>query len=80
MGAAVWLMLFAYKHVEYDHSLWLQFAFEDDAPRSLRALLAAVLAICGYALLSLPRSSRRSTVASENDTAAPKDRVDAGLD
>lgn len=80
LGAAVWLMLFAYKHVEYDHSLWLQFAFEGDAPRSLRALLAAVLAICGYALLSLPRSSRRPTVASENDTAAPKDRVDAGLD
>ena len=80
LGAAVWLMLFAYKHVEYDHSLWLQFALKGDAPRSLRAMLAAALAICGYALLSLPRSSRRLTVASENDTAAPKDRADAGLD
>jgi len=41
--ASGWLMLFAYKHVEYSGSLWWQFALAGHAPRSLRALLGAVV-------------------------------------
>ncbi|QRM54825.1 bifunctional lysylphosphatidylglycerol flippase/synthetase MprF [Sinorhizobium sp. BG8] len=47
--AAIWLGLFAFRHVEYDNELWWQFAWEGDAPRFLRGavfivtLLAAVL-------------------------------------
>lgn len=62
MGAAVWLMLFAYKHVEYDHALWFEFALDADAPRSLRAMLAAVLGLAILAAMHLLHPPRRSTV------------------
>jgi phosphatidylglycerol lysyltransferase len=68
LGATFWLMLFAYKHVEYDHSLWFQFEFEGDAPRSLRAMFASVLAVVGFASLRLLRAPRRPLVA-----ASPED-------
>ncbi len=60
IGAVVagmaWLVTFSYKHVDYAHHLWWQFAFEQDAPRSLRALLAVffVAALAGLARLLHP--------------------------
>ena len=34
LGATFWLMLFAYKHIDYHHGLWFQFEFQgDDALR-----------------------------------------------
>ncbi len=45
----VWLMSFAYKHVEYANSLWWQFALQDDAPRSLRAMLGVAAVILLFA-------------------------------
>jgi phosphatidylglycerol lysyltransferase len=68
LGATFWLMLFAYKHVEYDHTLWFQFTFEGDAPRSLRAMFASMLAVVGFASLRLLRPPRRALVA-----ASPED-------
>lgn len=44
-----WLMLFAFKHVEYSHEMWWQFALEAQAPRSLRALASAVLVLLAIA-------------------------------
>jgi phosphatidylglycerol lysyltransferase len=86
VAAAVWLMLFAYKHVEYDHSLWFQFEFKGDAPRSLRGLFAAVLAICGFAFLRLLRPPRRRPAATSEENiqsarqiALAQDRADALL-
>ena len=55
LGAAVWLVLFAYRHVPYDKELWWQFAFEAPAPRSLRALLLAAMTAAAYALYRLLR-------------------------
>jgi len=49
-------MLFAYKHVEYDHSLWFQFAFDADAPRSLRGMLGAVVTTGAFAIARLLRA------------------------
>lgn len=52
--ASAWLVVFAYKHVEYTHSLWWQFTFAGHAPRSLRALLGAAVALllaAGWRLL-----------------------------
>ncbi|MBK8175243.1 MAG: bifunctional lysylphosphatidylglycerol flippase/synthetase MprF [Rhodospirillales bacterium] len=63
LGAAFWLMMFAYKHVEYDHRLWFEFEFEADAPRSLRAMLAAVLGVVGFAALQLLRPPRHAPIA-----------------
>jgi len=55
LGAAVWLVLFAYRHVPYSKELWWQFAFEAPAPRSLRALLLAAMTAAAYALYRLLR-------------------------
>jgi len=63
LGGAVWLTLFAYKHVEYDDALWFEFAFDADAPRSLRSLFAAVLAVVGLASLRLLHPPHRAATA-----------------
>jgi phosphatidylglycerol lysyltransferase len=86
LGATFWLMLFAYKHVEYDHRLWFQFEFEGDAPRSLRAMFASVLGVVGYASLRLLRPPRRAVVAASPEEieraraiAVRQERADALL-
>jgi phosphatidylglycerol lysyltransferase len=58
LGAATWLVLFAYRHVPYSNELWWQFAFEAPAPRSLRALLLAAMIAAAYALWRLLRPSK----------------------
>jgi phosphatidylglycerol lysyltransferase len=58
LGVAVWLVLFAYRHVPYDKELWWEFAFEASAPRSLRALLLAAMLAAAYGLWRLLRPSR----------------------
>ena len=58
LGAALWLILFAYRHVPYSKELWWQFAFEAPAPRSLRALLLAAMTAAAYALWRLLRPSK----------------------
>jgi phosphatidylglycerol lysyltransferase len=56
--ATVWLTLFAYKHVEYRSDLWWRFAFEAQAPRSLRALVGAACGILAWSLGRLVRPAR----------------------
>jgi len=51
----VWLTLFAYKHVEYTSDLWWRFALDEQAPRSLRALVGAACALLAFALGRLLR-------------------------
>jgi phosphatidylglycerol lysyltransferase len=58
LGTAVWLVLFAYRHVPYEKDLWWQFAFEASAPRSLRALLLAAMVAAAYGLWRLLRPSK----------------------
>jgi phosphatidylglycerol lysyltransferase len=58
LGASVWLIMFAYRHVPYSKELWWQFAFEAPAPRSLRALLLAAMIAAAYALWRLLRPSK----------------------
>jgi phosphatidylglycerol lysyltransferase len=54
LGAG-WLVGFTYRHVPYANDLWWQFAVEAQAPRSLRALLLAVMLAAAYALWRLLR-------------------------
>lgn len=72
----IWLMLFAYKHVEYEHQLWWRFAFEGSAPRSLRALACVllVLLVIGFARLLRARAVPPQA-PSEEDLAAVRDIV-----
>lgn len=53
--SSVMLGIFAYKHINYSHDLWWQFAFFGDAPRTLRAMVG-VLTLAG--LLGLRRLLR----------------------
>jgi phosphatidylglycerol lysyltransferase len=49
------IVLLAYRHVEYSRELWWQFALDAHAPRSLRALAAAGLALAAFAAARLLR-------------------------
>jgi phosphatidylglycerol lysyltransferase len=54
-GGIVWLTFFTTKHVEYSKELWWQFAFSDNAPRSLRATFLTILVLMVFGLLHLLR-------------------------
>jgi len=55
MVSCTWLLFFAYRDVAYANSLWWLFAFDGNAPRSLRALTAAAAAAFALALWQLLR-------------------------
>ncbi len=60
VGAAagsVWLTFFSFKHIEYSHALWWQFALGADAPRSLRATVVMALVGVGFGLAHLLRAA-----------------------
>ena len=42
VAGTVWVGFFSYKHIEYSHDLWWQFALDADAPRFLRATVGVV--------------------------------------
>ncbi len=55
LGGIVWLTFFTTKHVEYSNELWWQFAFSENAPRSLRATFLIVILVVGVGLSHLFR-------------------------
>jgi phosphatidylglycerol lysyltransferase len=68
ISTAVWIGFFAYRHVDYSHSLWWTFAFEADAPRMLRASLLVVLLAAAFLAANLLRPARPEPgVASQED-------------
>ncbi len=70
IATAVWIGFFAYRHVNYSHSLWWTFAFEADAPRMLRASLLVVLLAAAFLTANLLRPARPEPgVASQADMA-----------
>jgi phosphatidylglycerol lysyltransferase len=52
-AAIVWLVGFAYQHVEYADELWWQVALHADAPRSMRAALGSAVLLGAFALWRL---------------------------
>ena len=65
--ASFWLGDFAFKHVEYRHELWWQFALSGDAPRFLRASV-------GASMLALLFASARLFVPAPHEIEPPSDR------
>lgn len=57
LSAAVWMILFSYKYVEYSNELWWQFTLRGDAPRSLRATVGAISVAFLFAIVELLRPS-----------------------
>jgi phosphatidylglycerol lysyltransferase len=63
LGTSLWLGFFSHKHVEYTTDLWWRFAWKEDAPRFLRAMVGATsLALfVAAARLMRPRPRRKPT-------------------
>jgi len=59
LAGSLWLGLFSYKHVDYSHDLWWQFAFRANAPRFLRASVGAVSLAALFGLARLLRAAPR---------------------
>lgn len=53
LALAVWIGFLSQQHVEYSGQLWWTFAVTGDAPRMLRASLAAGLLLAGFLTLNL---------------------------
>jgi phosphatidylglycerol lysyltransferase len=53
LACAIWLGIFAHKHVEYHDYLWWQVAFRADTPRFLRASLGAISAALIFGIWKL---------------------------
>ncbi len=82
--SSAWLVSFAYRHVPYARDLWWQFAFEASAPRSLRALLFALITAIAIGFWRLLRpappaivvpteaelAAARAVIAQSDDTTA----------
>ena len=57
LATSIWLMLFAYQDVPYEHQLWWQFALDASAPRALRSALGSSLLLLMVAFTWLLRTS-----------------------
>ncbi|GAC1627622.1 MAG: bifunctional lysylphosphatidylglycerol flippase/synthetase MprF [Nevskia sp.] len=73
VGSAVWVSVLSYQDVQFSREMWWQFAFDDDAPRVMRAgvlslLLAAVYML--WLLLSPSRPEPRLPDAEDLERAA----------
>lgn len=86
MMCAAWVMFFAYRNVPYRSDLWWQFAFDERASRSLRAMLASGLFATVFSLWQLlrPAAGRFVHPSSQDLTDAvhiirAQERSDAGL-
>jgi phosphatidylglycerol lysyltransferase len=75
-----WLALFTFKHARYSREMWWQFSFESDAPRALRAMVAAIV-VAGIWFLwrSLAPARVRSHPADAADLAVAKNIVFASI-
>lgn len=47
---STWLGFFVYRHVEYSNNLWWDFAWNDNAPRFLRASVVVLAVVAGIGL------------------------------
>jgi phosphatidylglycerol lysyltransferase len=86
VGATIWILFFAFRHVEYAHQLWWQFEFDATASRALRTVLGvAVLGLTiGVWQLLRPAAGRPQRPTSAELTqarriAAGQPRADALL-
>lgn len=71
----VWLIMFSYRHVEYSNELWWDFAYEGDAPRSLRAAVGGVTVLGIVFLMRLLRTTVDLPSAPTDDDLAQVEKI-----
>ncbi|WP_027486855.1 bifunctional lysylphosphatidylglycerol flippase/synthetase MprF [Allorhizobium undicola] len=67
---ACFLMFFVYRDVDYSHSLWWDFEFSEEAPRSLRAMLGLTIFASAVAIFSLLRPAAPAVTPSTPEDVA----------
>lgn len=75
---AGWMYLFAFRHVPYSNDLFWSFAFDEKAPRALRATLAATLFAGFYMLWQALRPARGRVVRPSAADLAEAARIVGG--
>lgn len=73
--SAVWLGAFAYQHVEYQSDLWWEFTLTGDAPRYLRAMVAAFGFAVIIGLIKLLRPNSPEISAADNEIELAKEII-----
>ena len=73
IASAAVLLLFSYRHVDYRNDLWWQFAATAEAPRAMRAIVTAAVAVLAFGGLRLLRGG-----AAPPERTAPEDLERAG--
>jgi len=72
--ALIWLLFFSYKAIPYSNELWWEFAFDHQAPRELRA---AVAAVSTFVILYFAFALRPPKLRQRRPDAAALDKADA---
>ena len=67
IATAIWIAMFAYRHVEYSHDLWWTFALDANAPRALRATLVIVMVATAWLLLNLLQPAKPEPAVADKD-------------
>ena len=75
VGASIWLGFFAFRHVEYSGELWWRFAVDDDAPRTLRASVGAMIAVLAFGVLRMTRPAPPEVALPGEDELAEAGRL-----
>ena len=75
----IWIGLVSYKHIPYSSQLWWQFAFDANAPRSMRATTAAAVILLAYAMIRLlhPVAPKRSEAPDDSERVRIRQLVEA---
>ncbi|MFZ1745841.1 MAG: phosphatidylglycerol lysyltransferase domain-containing protein, partial [Nitrospirales bacterium] len=55
VAGSMWLAMFAFKHVNYSHDLWGEFAYGSDVSRTLRSTMAVTILLIGFLVLECIR-------------------------
>lgn len=75
LASSVWLGLFSYHNVEYQNKLWWEFTITGDAPRYLRATVAAMGFAVIIGLIKLLRPKRKEPMGPEEEEISHAKRI-----
>lgn len=75
VGVAVLVSMASYRDVQYAHELWWQFAFDDDAPRVMRAGLLTILLAAGFVLWQLLSPHREQAILPDAEAMARAESI-----